>query len=406
LNQYVYSRDRLLTAVSMALGVLFWAAAIAILVKAGGTRSIAVAAVVVVVCVVLAFLAYLFARSAFIAHLQGNGVELSEAQLPELFQQFLHCCERLAVGRRPQAYVLNGNGVLNAFATWFLGHRYVVLLSSVVDAMEGNPNGVRFYMGHELAHIIRHDNAILWALRWPALRLPLLGAGFSRARETTCDLHGLACSESREGAARSLLALAAGARRWRDGSLEALGDQLQAASGFWMSFHELNASYPWNAKRVLRVLHEQPDIPSRHPLAYVLALFVPYAGKLGSGLGVLIYVYVIGVVAAIAIPAYQDYTVRAVLAQSMSASQHARDTLASAYETTGHVPADLAAAGLPDSGPNGMSMRLDPKNMALSVATPRGTLLFTPRQNAQGRIFWTCGPGSQMRPSQLPPGCR
>ena len=154
------------------------------------------------------------------------------------------------------------------------------------------------------------------------------------------------------------------------------------------------------------MLHEQPDLPARNPLAYVLALFVPYAGKLGSGLGVLIYVYVIGVVAAIAIPAYQDYTVRAVLTQSMNASQHARDTLASAYQTTGRVPADLAAAGVPDSGPNGMSMSLNPKNMALSVVTPRGTLIFTPRQNEQGRIFWTCSPGSQMRPAQVPPGCR
>ncbi|HET9331223.1 MAG TPA: M48 family metalloprotease, partial [Steroidobacteraceae bacterium] len=390
MSQFIYSRDRVLTAVSMVLGVLFWAIAVAILVKAGGARSVAAAGGVVALCVLLAFLAYLFARSAVIAHLQGNGVELSESQLPELFQQFLHCCERLAVGRRPRAYILNGNGVLNAFATWFLGHRYVVLLSSVVDAMEGNPNGVRFYLGHELAHVIRHDNPLLWALRWPALRLPLLGAAFSRARETTCDLHGLACSESREGAARSLLALAAGARRWRDSSLEALDGQLQASRGFWISFHELTASYPWTTKRVLRVLHEAPDIPARHPLAYVLALFVPYAGKLGSGLGVLIYVYVIGVVAAIAIPAYQDHSVRALLTQSMNASQHARDTLASAYLSTGHVPADLAAAGLPERGPNGISMRLNPKNMALSVETPHGTLIFTPRQNEQGGIFWTC----------------
>jgi len=405
-NRLIFPRDRSLTIVTMGLGVALWGIALAILMSVGGVRSIAAALVIVLVVSLLSFLAYLFARSTLIAHLKGNGVELSEAQFPALHQQYGQCCERLAIANRPQAYILNGNGVLNAFATWFLGRQYVVLLSSVVDAMDENPNGVRFYMGHELAHVVRHDNPLLWALRWPALRFPLIGAAFSRARESTCDLHGLACSESREGAARSLAALSAGAKRWKDASLEDLGRQLHASKGFWMSFHELTASYPWNAKRVLRVLHEKPDLPARNPLAYVLAAFVPYAGKLGSGIGLLIYVYVIGVLAAIAIPAYQDYGVRAALTQAMNASQHARDTLSGSYQTTKQIPERLAAVGIDERGPNGLTMSVDPKNMVLTVESARGTLIFTPRADKQGRIFWVCSAGPEMRPAQLPTSCK
>jgi Zn-dependent protease with chaperone function/type II secretory pathway pseudopilin PulG len=391
----------------MVLGALIWAAGLYALIRFGGTRLLVGFAVTVVFLLIIGFIAYVFARSAVVAHLKGNGIEVSETQFPELNNQLTQCCQALAIGTRPSAYILNGNGVLNAFATWFLGRQYVVLLSSVVDAMDENSNGIRFYLGHELAHVLRHDNPLLWALRWPALRFPLIGAAFSRARETTCDLHGLACSDSGEGAARSLAALSAGERRWKGVSFEALSLQLKAASGFWMSFHELTASYPWHAKRVMRVLHEQPDIPGRNPFAYVLAAFVPYAGKLGSGLGVLLYVYVIGMLAAIAIPAYQDYTVRADLTASVNSSQRARDALVSYYLANKQVPESLSVAGIDQSAPNAATMSLNPKGMVLTVTSKGHSLVFTPKQDGQGSITWTCSGGLGVsRPAQLPPACR
>src|SRR5690606_11162842 len=89
------------------------------------------------------FVVYLFVQSALIAHLKGHGVELSEAQFPDLYAQFVECSERLQLKTLPQGYVLCGNGGLNAFATRFLGTQYVVLLSDVVDAMAEHVDGVR-----------------------------------------------------------------------------------------------------------------------------------------------------------------------------------------------------------------------------------------------------------------------
>src|SRR5882762_3506563 len=189
MNQRIYRHDRSLTAVSMALGIAMWATFVYGLNRVGGTKSLLALAVMVLLFAVIGFLSYVFVRSAVVALLRGNGIELSETQFPDLYAQFVQCCEKLSIGERPKIYIQNGNGILNAFATWFLGRKYVVLLSSVVDAMETNPNGIRFYVGHELGHVVRHDNPVLWVLRWPALRFPLIGASFSRARESTCDLH-------------------------------------------------------------------------------------------------------------------------------------------------------------------------------------------------------------------------
>jgi Tfp pilus assembly major pilin PilA len=272
--------------------------------------------------------------------------------------------------------------------------------------MESNPNGVRFYIGHELGHVLRHDNALIAFLRWPALRLPLLGAAFSRARESTCDLHGLACSQSPEAATRSLAALSAGAKSWANITFDGYRRQLAAAKGFWMSFHELVASYPWTAKRAVRLLDKNPVIPSRNPLAYVLALFVPYAGRMGAGVGMLIYVYCIGVLAAIAIPAYQDYTVRAVLVGAVAESEPARRQLVQYYLEKNRLPASLSEAGVAERLPNGVALSLNPEGMVLTVRSPRGELVFTPKRDAEGQVSWVCKAGTGTKPTQLPASCR
>jgi Zn-dependent protease with chaperone function len=192
----------------------------------------------------LGFVAYLFAQSALIAHIRGNGVELSESQFPDLYAHFQACCERLKLPTRPRAYIVNGNGTLNAFATKFLGLQYVVLMSDVIDAMDRHAEGVRFYIGHELGHLrLRHLSGHL--LRWPVLWLPLLGAAYSRAKESSCDRHGLACCASPASAAHALAALSSGAKRWAKLDAAAYVRQSNDTGGFWMSFHELVASYPW-----------------------------------------------------------------------------------------------------------------------------------------------------------------
>ena len=405
MSQLIYRHDRSLTIVTLVLGVSMWALVAYALAKVGGAQSLLALALAVMLFSVIGFLGYLFARSAAIALLRGNGIELSDAQFPELHAQFSQCCDRLSIRERPHIYIRNGNGVLNAFATWFLGRKFVVLLSGVVDAMDENPNGVRFYVGHELGHILRHDNPIIWVLRRPALLLPLLGAAFSRARESTCDLHGLTCSDSREGAARSLVALSAGAARWKRVSFESLRAQLNSTKAFWASFHELTASYPWTSKRVMRVLHEKPEIPRRNPFAYILAAFVPYAGRLGSGLGFFLYVYVIGVLAAIAIPAYQNYAVRATLAEAMAVSQPARDALTDYYIANGHQPDSLASVGISENVATGITLSLG-QGMNLAVQSTRGALVFSPLLDKQGRLVWGCSGGPGVRAGQLPPGCQ
>jgi Zn-dependent protease with chaperone function len=393
LNELVYPRERTLGAITLVLGVLVW---LGLIVGTFGAALLVLA---------VGFVLYLFAQSALIAHIKGNGVELSEAQFPDLHAQFVACCDRLGMKQRPRAYVLNGNGGLNAFATKFLGAQFVVLMSDVVDAMDRHADGVRFYIGHELGHLrMKHLQGHL--LRWPVLWLPLLGAAYSRARESTCDRHGLACSSSPDGAVQALAALSAGPARWEKLDVSAYLKQSRESGGFWMSFHELTAGYPWLTKRAARVSGSPSAIPGRHPLAYVLAALVPYAGRLGAGFGALITVYIVGVLAAVALPAYQDYTVRAKTAQAYSATDGARQALGRYYEEHKAIPESLEQAGVPAQLPGSLDLQLDAERMVLSVSTPHGALVFTPSADEEGHVRWSCEPGEDMPAKHAPPGCR
>jgi len=322
-----------------------------------------------------------------------------------MYAQFTACCERLQMDRHPRAYIMNGDGRFNAFATKFLGTPFVVLYSDVVDAMAKHADGVRFYIGHELGHLrMKHLSGHF--LRWPVLWLPLLGAAYSRARESTCDRHGLACSSSPEGAARALGALAAGPERWQHLDLTAYREQTRQTSGFWMSLHELLAGYPWVSKRVARVMNPEEKLPSRNVFSYFLAIFVPYSGRLGSGFGLLVMIYIIGLLAAVAIPAYQGYVTRAELSTDIAASASIREKLSSYYLTTHDIPTSLRVAGLPSHLTDGSKLSLDSNNMVLTLATRKGTLVFTPQATKEGKIIWFCSAGKGLHKNAVPLACR
>jgi type II secretory pathway pseudopilin PulG len=199
--------------------------------------------------------------------------------------------------------------------------------------------------------------------------------------------------------------LSAGTRLWQEVDLPAFAAQARHSSGFWMSFHELTAGYPWISKRVQRVLAPEARLPRRHPGAWFMAAFVPFAGRLGGGFGVLILVYVIGVLAAVALPAYQDYQGKAKLEGTVQAMQPTLAAVGGYYQSHKEVPDTLGTAGVADKLADGSALALDTEHMVVTVTTPFGPLEFTPRLDAQGRVSWSCGAGEGLRPTLLPRSC-
>lgn len=398
----LYKHEKPLFLILLVISLLVW---LALLV---GTKGFVLAYVV-------SFIAfYVIAQSAFISYLKGTGVEISADQFPDLHEKVAACCNKLGLEKVPSAYLLHMGGAFNAFATRFLGKNFVVLYSDIVDALEEHPDALNFYIGHEIGHLKRKH--LIWGpVLAPAAFLPIIGSAYSRAREYTCDRHGLAVCSEPASAQMGMAALAAGGKRWRSMNNESYVSQTKHSSGFWMSLHELISDYPWLTKRIAAIRAaisgEEAKQPKRHPLAWFFALFIPRFGVGGAASG-LVVVAMIGILAAVAIPAYQDYLTKAKLAQAVSAGRGATATVEEYYYKTRSVPENLAQAGfaLPPTATYVQSIEVNPKNavVTLTLAIPAHvgqTITFVPSLDKAKRIHWRCG-SNDIGANLLPKDCR
>jgi Zn-dependent protease with chaperone function/type II secretory pathway pseudopilin PulG len=399
--ELVYKNEKRLFGLMLVLSALVW---VLLLIGTVG---------MVLVYALFAFLFYCFAQSALISYIKGNGVRITEEQFPDLKQQIHACCRKLDVHDEPQAYLLQMGGMLNAFATRFLGRDFLVLYSEVVDGLADNPDALNFYIGHELGHLKRKH--LSWAtVLMPASVLPLVGAAYSRAREYTCDRHGLAACDNPVNAEHGLAVLAAGGKRARSMNTQAYIDQSSQTEGFWMSFHELVGDYPWLVKRMAAVralaAGREPSQPSRNTLAGLLALFVPRLG-VGGG-GAVVTVAMIGILAAVAVPAYQGYTQKAKTMAAYGVGHDATTKVSAYYAAKEAVPSTLEEAGVRlanDSAVN--EVQFDPDTAQLRVVTSivsaqgAGTLVFSPSLDGNKHVVWRCS-AENLAQTALPDNCR
>jgi Zn-dependent protease with chaperone function len=191
-------------------------------------------------------------RGLGVGHLRGNGVRASEHQFPELLEMARRHAATLGLESVPDLFVLQSGGVLNAFATRFLGRDFVVVYSDVLAMAEGRgEDAVSFVVAHELAHVKRGHLKHRW-LTLPGRMVPFLGAAHSRACEYTCDRLGAHCEPA--GALDGLLVLAAGGELYDRVGVRDFARQVETEGGFWVRWAELISTHPHLPKRVAALL--------------------------------------------------------------------------------------------------------------------------------------------------------
>ncbi len=209
----------------------------------------------------------IFAHGLALGRIRGNSVRVSERQFPLLHRVTATHARRLGLSRVPDVYVMPSGGLLNAFATRFLGRDFVVVYSDVLElALAQGEAAVGFIVGHELAHVWRGHLKHRW-LTAPGRLFPYLGAAYSRACEYTCDRVGAFCQP--EGAISGLLALAAGKQLHPHVDVREYAAQAEGDEGFWIRRAELVSSHPRLPRRVAALLKAGVTIPTQRQWAAV-----------------------------------------------------------------------------------------------------------------------------------------
>ena len=400
--ELVYKHERMLLRALLAASLLIWSG------LALATLGMAL------LYLVFIFAITVFVQSALAAYLKGTGVHISYQQFPDLKARIDVCCRRLGLEQIPEAYLLRRRSVLTVM---LLGRRYIVLQSSVLDALEDRADAINFYIGHEIGHITRRHQRWL-PLLLPAAVLPLLGAAYARACAYTCDRHGLHACDDLRSAQSGLAALAAGGRRWRQLNLDGYAAQAQQACGFWMSFHELVNGQPWLVKRMaaLRALASGTEATpaARHRLAWLAAMLVPRLGAAGAAGGLLALALLGGAGGLLALgpPWLAEAEVRGQLARAVRVGQDATAAVDRYYYANGRSPLSLREAGfaLADPGLSVVDARIDGDSGVVRIYPAdfslRGkAIAFTPALAENKRVAWRCA-GEDIPARLLPPECQ
>jgi Zn-dependent protease with chaperone function len=196
----------------------------------------------------------LISQIILIGYLRGNAVKITSKQFPEIYSLIEEYSSLLGLNKTPITYVLQGNGILNAFATRFIASNYIVLYSDVLETAYTEGKGaVEFIIGHELGHVKRkHISLIRSILLAPAYFIPFLSKAYYRACEFTCDNIGSTLSP--QGAKNGLLILAAGKELYNKVNVEEYIKESKADKGFITWLSEIFSSHPHLAKRLEAIL--------------------------------------------------------------------------------------------------------------------------------------------------------
>lgn len=130
----------------------------------------------------------------------------------------------------------------------------------------------------------------------------------------------------------------------------------------------------------------------------------------------MIVIAIIGILAAIAIPMYLDYSIRTQVAQGISLASSAKTAVTEYYQDQGIYPGDNATAGLAAAATIRGKYVSQVEVVAgglieitygndVNVKINNAKLIFTPTDN-EGSVAWACAGDATLVNKWLPPACR
>ena len=131
----------------------------------------------------------------------------------------------------------------------------------------------------------------------------------------------------------------------------------------------------------------------------------------------MIVVAIIGILAAVALPAYQDYTVRAKVSELILAASSVRTDVSEFAQTNGQMPASMEISTQASQWVGSLAYTNDSSNSAVGVVTATGTkdpkisglgLSMTGTLSGTGQVSWVCtaATSNPIAAKYLPSSCK
>lgn len=189
----------------------------------------------------------------FYATYRSMSVRITEKNFPEIYEIVKEYTEKLGLKEIPPVYLVQGNGILNAFTSSIPFKQYVELYADLVEVAyreHQDMDTLRFIIGHEMAHMyLKHATLHYNYFMIFSTMIPILGSTASRAREYSCDRIAQLLSGS--DGIDAMMTLTAGIHLYKKVDGEDYLEHAKNTKGFFLWWYNLLCDHPVMCKRVM-----------------------------------------------------------------------------------------------------------------------------------------------------------
>lgn len=197
-----------------------------------------------------------FVMAYMYAQYRSMSVRITEKTYPEIYAIVEEYAQKLGMKRVPKIYMVQGNGVLNAFSAFIPFRQYIEIYADLLEVAyreHHDMDTIRFVIGHEMAHIYYKHATMHYNYSMLFSRMiPILIQTLGRAQEYSCDR--LAQLLSGSDGVDAMMSLTAGIHLYKQVDKADYIEHAKSVKGLFVFCYNLVCDHPVVTKRVLALV--------------------------------------------------------------------------------------------------------------------------------------------------------
>lgn len=201
---------------------------------------------------IIVIIAFPFGVNLYYAKYRSRAIKITENNFPEVYYSISEYSNILGLKKIPEAFLIQQNGVMNAFSSFIIHKQYIEIDSDLFEIAyrEYNDLGsINFIIAHELAHIkYKHATFSYNLFILFSTLIPIIGTTASRTREYSCDR--LAQKITGNSGVEAMFSLFAGKHLYKKIDVYDYIESSKDIKGFFVWCNNLVSSHPILPKRI------------------------------------------------------------------------------------------------------------------------------------------------------------
>lgn len=200
-----------------------------------------------------AFIIFPLALNFMYQKYRTMSIRITPKNFPDIYERVEFYAKRLGMKKVPETYIIQQNGILNAFSAFIIRKQYIEIYADIFEIAyreHKDLDAISFVIAHEMAHIQYKHATFGYNFKMLfSSAIPILGSTASRAREYSCDR--LAQKLTGNDGIEAMFSLMAGKHLYKMVDKEDYLEYAKSVKGFFAWAANLVADHPVMTKRIV-----------------------------------------------------------------------------------------------------------------------------------------------------------